>query len=338
MTKQKNNPFWHGTPVPPEHFLGREYELSQITGCILTGQSTAITGSPKCGKTSILQYLQQHESQQSLYRENNKQIIFSYLDAYSWESELKVEQFWEMILRPLAELFTKSSQTDAENSQSKDDPLYQTYVDCKKDHFSSSYLLEKFITQMGKENKRLILIVDGFDAVLDNPSKCLNASFFGNLRTLASRSGGSFALLISLNKPLSNFQKEVQKLTKTNAPYFNFIYEVRIGAFSEEVIRILLKKGEHCFEEGEESDYYHLIREIAGGHPYLLQLAASMVWEKCEQSQFSKKTIVVDDIIKDFFYKVEMTLSEIWQSWPGGFNEGIKRYFEKATEHRCRRT
>ena len=53
-----SNPFFYGNPVPPDQFLDRRRELRRITGRIVNqGQSTAIVGEPRSGKTSLLLYL-----------------------------------------------------------------------------------------------------------------------------------------------------------------------------------------------------------------------------------------------------------------------------------------
>ena len=45
----------HGNPVPPPHFIGRNKELRRIINRLLQqGQSSAIIGEPRSGKTSLL--------------------------------------------------------------------------------------------------------------------------------------------------------------------------------------------------------------------------------------------------------------------------------------------
>ncbi|GEM_PF-1729010 len=332
------NPFWHGTPVPPEKFIGREEEIRAIVSRISTGQSTALTGSPRCGKTSVLQYLTAPTKQKELYEENPEQLIFSYLDAYNWGTEFGPIQFWETALRPLSEL-TETA-------------LSQAYKNCQEDRFGD-YALEKLITQIKVIGKRLVLMVDGLDVVLgpEHLSQRWNAAFFGGLRTLASRSGGALALLITVNGPLSDFQKAVQELTRSNSPYFNFIYEVRLGAFSNEVVKQLLRQGGEDFSDTS----YDLIHEIAGGHPYLLQVAASMLWEMGDivislsscpimslasrdntplrgvipqtsgttLDEYYYKSKLPVQFIKNFYPQVQEVLDEIWQSWSGSLQKAF---------------
>jgi tRNA U34 5-carboxymethylaminomethyl modifying GTPase MnmE/TrmE len=52
------NPFFHGNPVSPNQFIDRDRELRYVTSRIINyGQSTAIVGEPRIGKTSLLHYL-----------------------------------------------------------------------------------------------------------------------------------------------------------------------------------------------------------------------------------------------------------------------------------------
>ena len=53
-----SNLFFHGNPVPPDQFLDRRRDLRRIIGRIASqGQSTAVVGEPRSGKTSLLLYL-----------------------------------------------------------------------------------------------------------------------------------------------------------------------------------------------------------------------------------------------------------------------------------------
>ena len=77
-----SNPFFHGNPVAADQFLDRRRELRRIVGRILNqGQSTAIVGEPRTGKTSILEYLVAPETQAELYGVDAERLLFAYLDA-----------------------------------------------------------------------------------------------------------------------------------------------------------------------------------------------------------------------------------------------------------------
>ena len=52
------NPFFHRGPIrDPAYFFGRGQESSHITGLLAAGQSIALSGSRRFGKTSLLFHL-----------------------------------------------------------------------------------------------------------------------------------------------------------------------------------------------------------------------------------------------------------------------------------------
>ena len=51
------NPFVYGRPLWPHEFFDRKYELNSLWNRILTNQSSAVTGEPMIGKTSLLRKL-----------------------------------------------------------------------------------------------------------------------------------------------------------------------------------------------------------------------------------------------------------------------------------------
>jgi len=76
-----SNPFFYGDPIPPKLFVGRDRELRRIINRIITGQSTAIIGEPRSGKTSLLLYLAEPTLCQTHYDTHGEQLLFSFLDV-----------------------------------------------------------------------------------------------------------------------------------------------------------------------------------------------------------------------------------------------------------------
>ncbi len=146
-------------------------------------------------------------------------------------------------------------------------------------------------------------MVDGFDEILNMFSDDWNAEFFGSLKNLTSRSGGGLVLVITLNRPLSHFQKDTQKFTQTESPYFNFLSEILLGGLPEETVDKLLKLGK--FDEKD----IEFIKNLAGSHPYLLQMIASTLYEN--------NTRNLDKIYR----QISNVLDEIWQSWPASLQQ-----------------
>ncbi|HNT76121.1 MAG TPA: hypothetical protein PKH77_13990, partial [Anaerolineae bacterium] len=95
-----NNPFEHGNPVPPERYVQRRVAQATVVSRVVNyGQSSAITGEPRMGKTSLLLYLAAPEMRAQLYGEWAERLIFSPLmDAHKL-SAFGIAQFWTRALR-----------------------------------------------------------------------------------------------------------------------------------------------------------------------------------------------------------------------------------------------
>ena len=292
-----HNPFIHGNPVEPEQLIGRDRELRRIVGRIITGQSTIITGSQRSGKTSMLQGLivkPNEKRAKTLYDDEVNQLIFSYLDAFK-ATEFDRIQFWQSVLKPLKKRII---------AQETDTPLSQAYHSCQ-DHQFKTDELEKLIAQINQAGRRLVLLIDEFDLLLDNSK--LTGEFFANLRALVVSPDSQAALVLVITTSLSRSQlnNQVPK-SAFGSPYFNMMDEIVLGALPESKVDELLAQGKPYFTD----DDCAFIKYIAGGHPYLLEIAASTLWESYEDGNENER-----QRMKDIFYHdVKETLKNIWDS------------------------
>jgi hypothetical protein len=300
------NPFFFGNPVPPEQFIGRSHELRRIVGRILNqGQSTAVVGEPRSGKTSLLLYLKAPETRDELYGERSDQLLFSYLDAHTFGNTFTQVEFWKHALRPLRIKLTHAAS-----------PLGQAYRTCREDQFGT-FVLERLLAQMRADNLRLVLLVNQFDVLLHH--EVLNCTeFFGGLRALASRSRGALALVIGSRRPLTTLNRETQDLSRTGSPYFNFMDEVILRPLSSKAVSKLLDRAGELFTT-EDRRY---LSRVAGGHPYLLQMAASEMWMAYSEG--------IDDRFRRWqqvgerlYGTAALTLSDTWRLW----SSAMKRAF-----------
>ncbi len=289
------NPFWHGTPVTLERFIGREEKLRTIANRISTGQSVALSGSPRSGKTSLLYYLMEEENQVKLYGGDADKLIFSYLDITSQDSQLDRTKFWRAALMPLSEYIQENADTTT--------TLAQAYHTCLENDFGT-FVLERVFTQLRRMNKRLVLMIDGFDFLLQYQELKNSVEFFGGLRSVASQSHGALAVVIAIDLSVTQLTEKVQDFTRSGSPYFNFMDEVILGAFSQTEIDKLLAQADDDFTIENKA----LIQEMAGGHPYLLQIMASCLLEV-------DVALRPQQAIKDFYLKVGDVLNEIWNGW-----------------------
>ncbi len=295
----KHNPFFHGNPVPPTQFVGRRRAWRRIVSRILNqGQSTAIVGEPRSGKTSLLFYLAAPETRDSLYSKHSDHLLFSYMDGQTFSGNFTQPQFWERALLPLHEKFTSDTPS----------PLAQAYQVCQDDDFGV-FVLERLFTQVRKNELRFVLMLDEFDLLLCHP--VLNSTeFFGGLRSLASRSRGALALIIASRSPLAALNERTQELSRTGSPYFNFLDELTLGPLFDEEITKLLDRAEDRFTTSDR----RYITKVAGGHPYLLQVAASELWLAYEESveNSTQRWQLTGERLYD---TAVLTLEDTWRVW-----------------------
>ncbi len=96
------NPFISGNPVSQESFINRQHEIRRVVGRVLNhGQSSAILGEPRSGKTSLLQYLKAPEIRPALYGGGETNLFFSYVDSQALGAQFTPAKFWEYILEPV---------------------------------------------------------------------------------------------------------------------------------------------------------------------------------------------------------------------------------------------
>jgi len=294
------NPFFYGAPVPVDLFVDRRRELRRIDGRIVNrGQSTAIVGEPRSGKTSLLLYLESSEARARFYGAGGERLVFSYLDAQTLGGQFTQAQFWEYALCPLHE---RAIAPDPGS------PLAQAYQMCCENNFGT-FMLERLFARMGQTDWRLVLMLDEFDVLLYHP--VLNsAEFFGGLRGLTSRSRGALVLVVASRRSLASLNKDTQQLSRTGSPYFNFLDEITLGPWPGKAVDELLDWGRGRFTPGDR----RFITEIAGGHPYLLQVAAFELWEAYEEGQDDpdQRRRRVGHRLYD---EAARTLGDTWRLW-----------------------
>lgn len=257
------NPFLHGNPVPHTHFFDRRKALRRLAGRLLShGQSSAVIGEPHMGKSSLLRYLASPEKRAELYGEPGESLVFSSVDAHALPHQARPADFWDRALAPLARAGTR----------------LQARLDvCRRAGFGTDDV-EDLLESVAAEGRRLVLLVDELDYLLHHPA--LNSpELFAPLRSLASRSNGSFALVLASRQPVWRLNAATHGDNPAGSPFFNILREISLGPFPEADVKSLLDLAGERFTATERRG----VREVAGGHPFLLQVAAAALWEAGEE-------------------------------------------------------
>ena len=303
-----NNPFFYGTPVDKKQFFNRRKILRTVVNRLVNrGQSTAIIGEPRLGKSSLLMYLSEPDNYENLYGKHNQKIFFSLIDIQMLGGEFTQAHFWEEALAPIAEEITQNNLSDS---------VAKHYNICQANNFGT-FTLEKLFQQINKDKLRLVLLIDEFDLILHHP--ILNsAEFFGSLRALASRSRGALAVVISSRQSLTTLNKETQKFNPTGSPYFNIFAEANLEAFPKKDIKELLNlAGDHFHEKDKQ-----FIISVAGGHPYLLQATASAMWEEKEGNDIDEHRRYLT-VGQRLYQETKSHYSDTWNFWPPATRKAV---------------
>ena len=296
-----SNPFFYGNPVSPDQFFGRRREVRRIVNRLVNrGQSTAIVGEPRTGKTSLLLYLSAEETRKNLYGAEGNRLLFSFLDAQTWGAEFDQAKFWEHALRPLYEQIMESNPNA---------PLSQAYQVCQHNGFGA-FVLERLLSQMRTEGWRLVLLLDEFNKLLHHPV-LHSGEFFGSLRSLASRSRGTLALVVASRYSVENLNRDTLEFSRTGSPYFNFLDEIIVGPLADKDVAELLLRGANHFA----ADDRRFITQVGGGHPYLIQLAAAALWEAYEDHEEDMPSLRRQQAGQSLYDEAAMIMSDTWRVW-----------------------
>jgi len=281
------NPFTFGDPVRGEAFFDRRRETNRLKDGILKGCSALVTAEPRAGKTSLLQRIQDA----SLYGDAAVHLHFRYLDAQSacgWDAP----RFWEYALQPVKEL----------------SPAVQEAYHSAVDEKFGTFVVERVLLRLEESGERLVLLLDEFDAILEEPG-LHKAEFYGGLRALATRFP-SLALVVASRQPLEDLNHRTQEFSRSASPYFNFMEEICLGVFPLKETAALLARAASRFD-GDDRVF---LERISGGHPYFLQACASYLCDAHAQGAGSKKARRAQ-AGEQCFQQVISTLKDIWRTW-----------------------
>jgi hypothetical protein len=294
------NPFSSRNPCTVNEFVNRKDIVNRVVNRLLnSGQSSAIVGEPRMGKTSLMLFISDLQNRNCLFGETGDSLLFQYLDAETLGNSFSQADFWVYALQPIStRLLISRSPAN----------LLTVYQNCRANQFGT-FVIEQLLAQMKVVGWHLVLLLDEFDYFLHHP--ILNgAEFFGGLRSLASRYGPALTLIIANRQSLSSLNDQTQQFSRTGSPYFNFLHEDTLGGFSEKDARELLTKGKGKMTGSEKK----LILRLAGGHPFLLQAGAAALWEAyLEDEEGQAKSLYV---CNELFKAASGMMDDTWRNWP----------------------
>jgi hypothetical protein len=283
------SPFIFGRSLSPTEFSGRGTELNTLQSRLVTGQSIAIIGQPHIGKTSLLEYMSDENARQKKFEGRFARHFFVFLDVLAAQGIRMQADFWRHVLSPL-----------------RSSDFAPQYEYAAQEGYTN-FALEQVFDALDREGRRLILMLDEFDTLLSHPV-LNNPDFYGGLRTLASRSGG-LVLVIAARRSIGQLNQLTQELNPHGSPYFNVFTEIQLGVLKRDALTSLLDLGGEYFTRTDRS----YVERVSGGHPYLAQVAAAMLWDAQEDGLRGKERYRVAG--QNIYRQVKPHYADTWHFW-----------------------
>ncbi len=287
------SPFVHGGPVPPNEFLNRQRELRRVLNRLEKGQATAIVGQPHTGKTSLLRYVLDKVKRDGIIGGKLDRCWFREVDSHMLGRKFDQSAFWAFVLEPITVYFDSGE-------------LRSLYELASENEFGS-FALKRLFAALDEADWRIVIMLDEFDALLSHP--ILNsAEFYGSLRSLTSRFS-SLALIIATRRTLNQLNVKTQEINPHSSPYFNIFTELRLGPIPKRDVARLLAHAQDRFDNRDRQ----FISLASGHHPYLLQMAADILWEvDVEGKQGLERYQIAAEELR---MQSEGHFADTWRSW-----------------------
>jgi hypothetical protein len=274
------NPYITRSPIKePEGFCGRKDVLMKGFRDIVRKpmQSHCVIGERRIGKTSLLFQFMNSQVQGDYLRDISS--IFIKTDISLFPDALPVTFLEEWTKRILERLEGLSA--------------------AESGYFGFRRLIEDTM----EENYRIVILLDEFEAVIDNSN--LDRGFFEFLRALTQNYDVSFILFS--RSPLQHFL-EVEKFISTgSSPFFNSLNISYLKFLGEEDARRLIEDPSR--KAGVDiTSFTDFILEQAYYHPFLLQQLSSIVFDSIRSSDIDRAKM-----LDEFRIQTEEFFTYLWQ-------------------------
>lgn len=260
------NPFFHrGAIRDPAYFYNRTRETDQVATLIRTSQSVSVIGPRRIGKTSFLYHLQD-ASVRAQYGLSSPEHVFVPLDIEGMEgaSVAEIYALFSNRLREAAPDLAGEPEATAASASYRN--------------------LDHLVRLVHRRGDKITFLIDEFELLAANPN--LDPSFFSALRGLATRYALSY-VIVSQQPLISLVYADNSVLS---SPFFNIFAVVPLGLFSEQesrrmVLDLLSRTSVQFPEEALQA-----IIELAGPHPFFVQIAAYLVYEALQSGAWDAST------------------------------------------------
>ena len=294
----RQNPFIVGRPLAPAEFVGRESEVSLILSSVHNHNPIRVDGERRMGKTSLLHQVASPE----VWRKHGYAPSQAFLINIDCQmiAPFSPTRLWQEILLE----FKAQAEKETELNRIADELLGLERI--------SSRDFRKLLQAIGKRQQFLVLIFDEFEVALQPHATYSEEeilAFLQEMRSLVSLTsrgsseGRSLSYVLATRRGLNAASR---KLESVNFFLFNIFSSVVLKPFNEKETQALLAKMPEAFAPNAAELSW--IRQVANGHPYLLQAALCTLF----QLHVDGRPFEVKDATQEFVGIVESFFRELW--------------------------
>jgi hypothetical protein len=262
--EKRFDPFKAGGLVyKADEFVGRKAVLKLIFPRIVQGKPTILVGWSSVGKSSLLKQLieiSKIELQKCGAKESD--FIFHLIDCNDFHFEAATpSSFWRWVLEPLCSIYLSEEIT-------------HLVKEARENGFAPPSLKSLFVS-LGRSGKRVVLLIDDFPILASHPN--FSTDFFDLLRSMTVSIPSGLVLVLTSRQYPSTLSQLLSG-SSTHDFFEGFECET-LEPFSKEDVVQLLERGMGLTNISFGNQDVIFVFTVTGGHPYLVQCAASSLWE-----------------------------------------------------------
>ncbi len=287
----KKNPFYNRQRITsPDAFFGRKSEVDILYSAVVTHQCRSLVGERKIGKSSLLTHIGNPEVMRSYGLDPDQQVIL-YFDLEGMTSA-GPSDFWSEVLDRLSGRLPPGEIAAQMQRLLNEGEVRFMHV-------------RRLLRRLRDSGLELTLCLDEFESLARNPK--FETDFYGELRSLA----GELGLVYLTASKRSLYELTFEHSDTLSSPFFNIFTELPLTTFCDEEVNELLVGLSSQAGAGFDPEQVQLARELAGNHPFFLQVAGFHVYEVQNISQLSGSD-AVQQIRKRFLAEAEDHYRYLW--------------------------
>lgn len=287
------NPFFVGSGVPRESFVGRTSLVAELLSSVGHGGHTAIYGEMGMGKTSLLKHISSADvlAEFGLSSSGSATIYFDCQAIAPFTPSRFASALLEEVSKQLA---VRSSTGVLRSLQRK---------------LSGTSELEELQRMLSQSGPPVVLLLDEFGTTLQAGESCTQSDilkFQSALRGLAL-SSPRISVVVTTKRRLSELMPEI---TSAGSPLYNHFRSLPLRPFTNEEVNEAAARMPAELEPLTEEEQRWL-GFLGGGYPYVVEAVLSLLFRlRTSNRRFELKTATTELALE-----VDPFFSALWQGF-----------------------